>query len=180
MKKIRILAVGMVCVMMVLYFSYITIRDQKHVTVKPDVNALIQRDLKKDYPKKPEEVVNFYGEIVMVLLNEDVTTDQMNHLISKSRKLMDQELLESYSQAQYQKAIVTTQQKYQKKNMRMEVQEIDVKNNVVYEQKNKVQYCVVKQIYYTHRKSIYTKHQSKFMLRENKDGLWKIYSMNML
>lgn len=180
MKKVRALAVLMVGVMMVLYFSYITIRDPKHLAVKPDINVVINRNLKEDYPVSPEDVVSFYGEIMTGLLNEEMTIEQTNKLIAKSRKLMDQELLESYSQAQYQQTIISTRDKYQKKKMLMEMQEIDREKNVVYEEKDKIQYSVVKQVYYTHKKNTYTKHQSKFMLRKNKDGLWKIYSMNMI
>lgn len=180
MKKVRALAILMVGVMMVLYFSYITIRDPKHVAVKPDVNILMNRDLKEDYPQNPEDVVSFYGEIVTALLNENLTAEQTNKLIAKSRKLMDQEFLESYSQAQYQQTIISTRDKYQNKKMLMEMQEINREKNVVYKVKDNLQYSVVKQVYFTHKKNTYTKHQSKFMLRKNKDGLWKIYSMNMI
>ena len=68
-------------------------KEQKEEAVMSQVQSTLSRDLTKDYPPTPKEVVKYYNEILKCFYNEECTTEEIDALGNKARELYDDELL---------------------------------------------------------------------------------------
>ena len=57
------------------------------------VETTLSRDLVKDYPPTPKEVIKYYNEILRCLYNEESTAEEIGALVVKMRELYDDDLL---------------------------------------------------------------------------------------
>lgn len=58
------------------------------------VQTALSKDLKKDYPPTPREVIKYYNELLQCFYNEDCSDEEIAALGNKARELYDQELLD--------------------------------------------------------------------------------------
>lgn len=68
-------------------------RSDTQSTALTPVQAVLSRDLSRDYPATVKEVVKYYTEIERCFYNEDCTQEELEQLGMQARKLYDQELL---------------------------------------------------------------------------------------
>ena len=83
-------------VVVVGYYAYLsgkskTKQDEARMTV---VQETLSRDLERDYPATPKEVMKYYNAILRCFYNEECTEEQIEDLGNKARELYDAELLE--------------------------------------------------------------------------------------
>lgn len=69
-----------------------------------EVEKVITKNLEKNYPETPREVVKFYNRIITCFYDEEYTDDELYELGDQARLLMDDELLENNSRDDYLKA----------------------------------------------------------------------------
>ena len=65
------------------------------------VQKVLQKDLERNYPHTPKEVVKYYAEITKCFYNEDYTEDELEQLAFKIQELYDAELVANKSQEDY-------------------------------------------------------------------------------
>ncbi len=85
------------------YYAYLSNRNKasrQDDTVTAVQNAL-SRDLERDYPPTPKEVVKYYNELFTCLYNEECTGEEIEALGLKARELYDAQLLEANEVASY-------------------------------------------------------------------------------
>ncbi len=85
------------------YYAYLSNRNKvsrQDDTVTAVQNAL-SRDLERDYPPTPKEVVKYYNELFTCLYNEECTDEDIEALGLKARELYDAQLLEANEVASY-------------------------------------------------------------------------------
>lgn len=78
----------------VVYFSWFYNKDDKDTTASL-YNEVIARDLTKDYPQTPAEVVKEYCEIIKCMYSEELSDDQIFTLCGQMRALYSEELLKN-------------------------------------------------------------------------------------
>lgn len=89
-----ILAVIMVALVGSYYFYLSNKTKTEEETVVTAVQDVLLRNLDKDYPPTPKEVVKYYSEIMKCLYNETYTDEQLEAMLDKMIALYDDELLE--------------------------------------------------------------------------------------
>lgn len=99
MKKstIRVTIVSLVLILGVVgYYTYLSQRSRKASAdaTLTKVQSILSRDLKKDYPPSPKEVVKYFTELQKCLYNEECTAEEIQQLGMQARGLYDAELLE--------------------------------------------------------------------------------------
>lgn len=62
---------------------------------------VLSRDLSKDYPATPKEVIKYYTEIEKCFYNEECTDSEIDALGLKARELYDKDLLEANEVGSY-------------------------------------------------------------------------------
>ena len=108
MKKssgIKIVIIGIVLAALVVgYYFYLSNKTQKteeEVVESTQVQTVLMRDLEKNYPPTPKEVLKYFNEISMCFYNEKYTDDELEQLAVKIQGIYDTELIANKTQEQY-------------------------------------------------------------------------------
>lgn len=76
--------------------------EEEIVTV---VQNVILKDLEKNYPPTPKEVVKYYSEISKCLYNEEYTEEQLEKMADKLLAIYDEELVTNNPREEYIKSL---------------------------------------------------------------------------
>lgn len=80
---------------------------------------VLNRDLEKNYPGTPREVVRFYTEIQMCFYNEECTEEEIRQLGMKARELFDEELQENNEPESYLERLEQEIEEFKAANKRL-------------------------------------------------------------
>ena len=77
------------------YYAYLAnkSKESKAEASMTVVETTLSRDLTRDYPPTPKEVIKYYNEILRCLYNEEATDEEIEALGLKARELYDDDLL---------------------------------------------------------------------------------------
>lgn len=80
---------------MVAYYAYLSSQSQKR---KEEANmtavqSFLSRDMARDYPSTPKEVILYYNEFIKCAYSEGCTDEEIEDLCDRARELYDAELL---------------------------------------------------------------------------------------
>lgn len=94
---IIIVIVAVFVVALVGYYCYLVNHDREAQAEKnlTTVQKVLARDLEKDYPPSPREVVKYYNEVMKCFYNEDCSVEEIEALGRQARLLYDDELVEN-------------------------------------------------------------------------------------
>lgn len=108
MKKsggIKIVVIGVILAALVVgYYFYLsnkTEKQQEEVVESTQVQIALMRDLEKNYPPTPKEVVKYFNEITMCFYNEKYTDEELELLAVKIQGIYDAQLIANKSQESY-------------------------------------------------------------------------------
>ena len=84
------------------YYFYLSNKTEtREETTVSAVQDVILRDLDKNYPPTPKEVVKYYSELSKCLYNEKYTTEEFEKMADKMLALYDDDLLENNPRDRY-------------------------------------------------------------------------------
>lgn len=98
--------IGLILIALVLgYFYYLSFKKQSEdpnedVEVSA-VQEVLLRNLEKNYPPSPREVLKYYGQIIQCLYSEEYTEEEFEDLANKALELYDDELALNQTPQQY-------------------------------------------------------------------------------
>ncbi|MCM1089323.1 MAG: hypothetical protein NC092_00125 [Butyrivibrio sp.] len=77
------------------YYAYLAnrSRSERAEEAMSVVQTILSRDLSRDYPPTPKEVIKYYNEIFIAYYNEECSEEDIEALGLKARELYDDELL---------------------------------------------------------------------------------------
>lgn len=98
--------IGLILIALVLgYFYYLSFKKQNedpNEDVKVSaVQEVLLRNLEKNYPPSPREVLKYYGQIIQCLYSEEYTEEEFEGLANKALELYDDELALNQTPQQY-------------------------------------------------------------------------------
>ncbi len=106
-KKGVIIAI-VIILLVVGYYYYLSNRNvPQPEEVLPEVEVMtatqkvLARDLEKNYPPTPREVIKYYSEITQCFYNEELTEEDIYELGMKARELYDAQLAANQTEADY-------------------------------------------------------------------------------
>lgn len=177
--KYVIIAIAFICAICAGFFFFT--QDQK--TPEKDlteIEKVIVKDLKNNYPKTPREVVKFYNRIAKCYYgSEEPTEKQLNDLVDQMICIMDEDLLLVNSRDTYYKSVVNDIALYKDQNKQLVSTDVCDSNDVKYvtdekEGGEKDDLAYVNASYFMNEdgKFVYTYQQ--FVLRKDENGNWKI------
>ncbi len=99
MKKstIRVTVVVLILIVGVVgYYAYLSQKSRKAASdaALTKVEKLVSRDLEKDYPPSPKEVVKYFTELQKCLYGDECSAEEIQKLGIQARGLFDEELQE--------------------------------------------------------------------------------------
>ena len=102
---IKVFVIGLILIGLVLgYFFYLSVRKGKDADEETQVGVVqevLMRNLDKNYPPSPREILKYFGELTQCLYDEEYTEEEFSQLAMKVQELYDEELIANKTQEQY-------------------------------------------------------------------------------
>jgi len=181
MKKIRLIIIAIACICLIcggyFLFSQNNTVSEENLT---EVEKVLVKDLKKDYPKTPREVVKFYNRIVKCYYSEKLSDKEIEDMVDQMRYLLDEDLLMVNPRDEYYKSVVKDIEDYNSKNKRIVNTDVCDSNDVTYvddvkDGENEVdKLAYVNASYFINTDGQFANTYQQFVLRQDDDGRWKI------
>lgn len=181
MKKARLIIIALACICLIcggyILFSQNNTVSEEDLT---EVEKVLVKDLRKDYPKTPREVVKFYNRIVQCYYSEKLSDKEIEDMADQMLCLLDEDLLMVNPRDEYYRSVVSDIKEYNEKNKRIVNSDVCDSNDVVYvddvkdgsTEVDKLAY--VNASYFVNTDGEFTNTYQQFVLRQDEDGRWKI------
>ncbi len=177
-KRVRSIVLAVICVVVIVgAFWAVSLRRSGSVQSDAElteVQKVITRDLERNYPKTPREVVKFYNRIISCFYNEEYTEDELYELGDQARMLMDDELLENNSRDDYFENLKADIETYREKSKTIASTSVCDSNEVNYQTIDGDECAYVNASYFINEDKSYSRTYQTYVLRKDEDGNWKI------
>ena len=178
MKKSRVIIIVVVCVAL-LVGGYLFWMNKNGNASSEDVELtkvqqLITKDLSKNYPATPREVVKLYNEIITCYYSEEYTEDELEALADMVLSLMDAELAANNPKEDYLKRVKADILSYEAAERVIVSYTLESSNDVEFGAIDGEESAIVQSSYFIKEKNSYSKTYQDYLLRKNEVGEWKI------
>lgn len=170
-----LLAVG--CVLLAYYLMTLEANKNKpedYVVLTPVQEVLI-RDLERNYPKSPKEVVRYYSELTKCFYNEDNSEEQIVELGMKALELYDEELAANKDQDKYLGDLKREIAKFRQDGYSISSYSVSSSTDVFYFSEDGRDFARLYCTYYIRSGTVNQPLEEQFVLRLDEKGHWKIY-----
>lgn len=181
MKKYykTVIVIVILAVLGIAYYYYLSNRDNsvdatEKEYAKQEIEALTTRDLSSNYPESPKEVIKFYARITRAYYKTEISDEQMKLLGTQARKLFDKELYDTQTDDEFFEALKKDIEEYRKADRYVADYKIDDSENVNYSTFEGKKYASVKMLYNIREGSELINSYTKFTLRQDEAGRWRI------
>ena len=177
--KYVIIAIACICAICAgfFFFSQGNTENEKDLT---EIEKVIVKDLKNNYPKTAREVVKFYNRIAKCYYGDNPTEEQLNDLVDQMLLIMDDDLLLVNPRDAYYNSVVRDIAQYKAEEKQLVSTDVCSSNDVKYvtDDKNgeaeKDELAYVKASYFINTDGKFAYTYQQFVLRLDEDGRWKI------
>ena len=177
--KYVIIAIACICAICAgfFFFSEDNKEQEKNLT---EIEKVIVKDLKNNYPNTPREVVKFYNRIVKCYYGENPTDEQLEKLVDQMLCIMDEDLLLMNPRDVYYNSVLQDIAMYKEQKKSLVSTDVCDSNEVKYiddkkEGTSKVdKLAYVNTSYFINTDGEFAYSYQEFVLRKDANGRWKI------
>lgn len=169
--------ISLLIVALVGYYAYLSNKDKvrREEAAVTAVEAALSRDLNKDYPPTPKEVIKYYNELLRCLYNEESSQEEVEALGLKARELYDEELLEANELGGYLIRLQSDVNDYRNNNRRISNFSVASSNNVEMFEQDGYSFAKIMCGYNIMQGGQSHPSDQVYLLRKDADRRWKIY-----
>lgn len=181
MKNVKIIIIGIACICLIcagfFFFSKENATTEKELT---EVEKIIVRDLKDNYPKTPREVVKFYNKIISSYYGGELKDGELEKLADQMLLLLDEDLLVVNPRDEYINSVENDIEKYKTEKKKVVSTDVCDSNEVTYVNDEKEgssevdKLAYVNTSYFINTNGEFAYSYQQFVLRQDDDGRWKI------
>lgn len=184
MKKTRVTMIAAVCIVL-LVGSYVFWTNQNSDISSENVELtkvqqLITKDITKNYPSTPREVVKIYNEIITCFYNETYTEEELEALVDMTLLLMDEELAENNPKETYLQEVKADILEFEEAGRTIVSYTVESSNDVQFGTVGGRECATLETSYFIKEKTSYSKTYQVYMLRKNDAGEWKILGFDKI
>lgn len=139
-----------------------------------EVSVLISKDIMADYPESPKDVVNLYARITKAYYDTSLTDEQIEALGKQARLMFDDELKNTQTDADFYEKLKEDIGNYNSTKTRISSYAIQSAAKTKYSTFKDRQYASIALVYYLRQGDKLIDSPTKFTLRKDDDGHWKI------
>ena len=139
-----------------------------------EVSVLISKDIMANYPESPKDVVNLYARITKAYYDTSLTDDQIEALGKQARLMFDDELKNTQTDADFYEKLKEDIGNYNSTKTRISSYVIKSAAKTKYSTFKDRQYASIALVYYLRQGDKLIDSPTKFTLRKDDDGHWKI------
>lgn len=177
-KNIRIIIFAAVCIVL-LVGAFWRLNQSREASVEDtveltEVQKVITKDLDKNYPETPREVIKLYNRIISCFYGEEYTEEELYSLGGQARKLFDDELLENNPEDAYFEALKADIAEYKEKSKTIASTSVCDSNDVKFQTIDGDECAYVTASYFINENKKYSRTYQTYVLRKDEEGKWKI------
>lgn len=184
MKNLKRIIIAVILILLIVgYYYYLSHRvksEDGKVVEETRLSEVLVRDLDKNYPPSPKEVVKFYSDIMQCYYGEDYTDDELNQIADKARQLFDSELLESNGKEQYLENLKDDIAEYKAAKRKIFAVYVCSSDEVEYYTYQNANWAKVKVVYSLREGTKFFKTHEEFVLRQDENGNYKIFGWYLI
>ena len=139
-----------------------------------EVSVLISKDIMANYPGSPKDVVNLYARITKAYYDSELSDEQIEKLGKQARIMFDDELRATQTDEDFYDKLKEDISNYNETNTRISSYVIQSADKTKYSTFNRRQYSSIELMYYLRQGDKLQSSHTKFTLRKDDDGHWKI------
>ena len=139
-----------------------------------EVSVLISKDIMANYPESPKDVVNLYARITKAYYDTSLTNEQIEALGKQARLMFDDELKNTQTDADFYEKLKEEIGNYNSNKTRISSYVIQSAAKTKYSTFKDRQYASIALVYYLRQGDKLIDSPTKFTLRKDDDGHWKI------
>lgn len=139
-----------------------------------EVSVLISKDIMANYPESPKDVVNLYARITKAYYDTSLTDEQIEALGKQARLMFDDELKNTQTDADFYEKLKEDIGNYNSTKTRISSYVIQSAVKTKYSTFKDRQYASIALVYYLRKGDKLIDSPTKFTLRKDDDGHWKI------
>ena len=139
-----------------------------------EVSVLISKDIMANYPESPKDVVNLFARITKAYYDTSLTTEQIEALGKQARLMFDDELKNTQTDADFYEKLKEDIGNYNSTKTRISSYVIQSAAKTKYSTFKDRQYASIALVYYLRQGDKLIDSPTKFTLRKDDDGHWKI------
>ena len=139
-----------------------------------EVSVLISKDIMANYPESPKDVVNLYARITKAYYDTSLTDEQIEALGKQARLMFDDELKNTQTDADFYEKLKEDIGNYNSTKTRISSYVIQSATKTKYSTFKGRQYASNALVYYLRQGDKLIDSPTKFTLRKDDDGHWKI------
>lgn len=139
-----------------------------------EVSVLISKDIMANYPESPKDVVNLYARITKAYFDTSLTDEQIEALGKQARLMFDDELKNTQTDADFYEKLKEDIGNYNSTKTRISSYVIQSAAKTKYSTFKDRQYASIALVYYLRQGDKLIDSPTKFTLRKDDDGHWKI------
>ena len=186
MKKsgiIKVVIIGIVLAVLVVgYFYYLSNvgKDaEEEVVESTAVQIVLARDLEKNYPPTPKEVIKYFNEISKCFYNETYTEDELDSMAMKIQGIYDDELIAVKTEDQYLKDLRSDIADFKKQDRTISSYELSASTDVEEFMENGYSCARLYCNYNIRQGTKMITSRVVFVLRKDEDNHWKIFGWDL-
>lgn len=145
-----------------------------------EVNTLVNKDLKINYPSTPREVLKMYSRLQTCAYNQGLSDKDLTAIIEQMRMLFDDELIAANSLEQQLEDVKKEIKEFQKKKQTISNYVIDKDSSVKEKKIKEKEYATLVVSYLIKEDRGYNKTYEQFILRKDAENKWKILGWDLV
>lgn len=182
-SSVKVFVIGLILVALVLgYFFYLSIRKSDKDTDNVEIGAVqevLLRNLEKNYPPSPREVIKYYGKIMQCFYGEDYTEEEFYQLAMKIQELYDAELVANQTQEQYLGGLRGEIEQFKAQEMVVSSYSLPSSTDVEFFSEDGYNWARLYATFTLRKGTQLGMTNEVFLLRRDDTGHWKIYGWQL-
>ena len=176
-----IIIVAILVVAMVAYYCYLINQDRQAIEEQSltTVQKTLARDLEKDYPPSPKEVIKYYNEVMKCFYNEDCSVEEIEALAQQARLLYDDELVENNPWDTYLAGLTLEIVQFKEQNRRIASASVASSTDVDYFTDDGYEFARIRCGYSFTQGKTSDSTIEVYLLRKDENKHWKIYGWDL-
>ncbi|MBR1862402.1 MAG: hypothetical protein IJ796_11205 [Lachnospiraceae bacterium] len=177
-RATRITIIIVLLVMAVVgYYAFLTGRAKtsKAEASMTAIEAALSRNLDRDYPPTPKEVMKYYNDIIKCYYNEECSDDDIEALGLKARGLYDEKLLEANEMGGYLINLKDEVKGYRESKRKITNAAVASSTNVDFYDRDGYSFARLLCTYNVNENGKSETQRIVYLLRKDTDKHWKIY-----
>lgn len=177
-KGTKGLVITMILILLIVgYYYYLSNRDvvKEDDVVITEVQDVLLRDLNRNYPPSPKEVVKYFLETTKCMHNEELSDQDAIALAEKIQGIYDDELIGNKPQEEYLKDLKSEITAFQDSDCAIVNYSTSASTDVDYFDEDGYSFARLYGTFYLRIEKEMKSLEQVFILRKDEEGHWKIY-----